>query len=498
MNKTGDSLVFVQAQNLQGIIYVFGNEGSGAFIFIIKDATCFLTVPLYSGGVFKGIGSCRDPLSRYRNQYRKAFSVHLGEGNPLSSGRRVLLSLKGQWYLPSLWEVGEASSYKGVSRQSLWREAHGLSIEKTRRLLVGEGDSLLRYSEVPDLRKRKSGKTAKFFRRPTAKGVGLRLADSHTGNHPEDDFTPLETIRRLCSVFGRRSYLGFKGETSKPKGMLERLMLSKMRSKTYQKRDKASVEGPIPPKTTKQRLARKNEVKAKSTLLLAIPDEHILKFQKLICQLEIHGEVISQEDSNLKLLRSLPLAWNNIALIMRNKSDLDTISIDDLYNNLKVYEAEIKSQSSSSSNSQNVAFVSLENTSSTNEAVNTAYEVSTASSQGQASSLTYADDVMISFFVNQSNSPQLDNEDLNAGHQGIKGIQMEMLQEGLYHSPYIGNYMPSRLDLSFAGLDDSVYKTNVSKTIISVPRNETTASKSSKDRLEQPKDVRPSAPIIEE
>ncbi|GJT56134.1 ribonuclease H-like domain-containing protein [Tanacetum coccineum] len=116
------------------------------------------------------------------------------------------------------------------------------------------------------------------------------------------------------------------------------------------------------------------------------------RFQKLISQLEIHGEVISQEDANLKLLRSLPSAWNNIALIMRNKSDLDTLSMDDLYNNLKVYESEIKVQSSSSSNSQNVAFVSSENTSSTNEAVNTAHEVSTASSQGQASSSTYADD----------------------------------------------------------------------------------------------------------
>ncbi|GJV92267.1 putative ribonuclease H-like domain-containing protein [Tanacetum coccineum] len=136
------------------------------------------------------------------------------------------------------------------------------------------------------------------------------------------------------------------------------------------------------------------------------------RFQKLISQLEIHGEVISQEDANLKLLRSLPLAWNNIALIMRNKSDLDTMSMDDLYNNLKVYEAEIKSQSSSSSNSQNVAFVSSENTSSTNEAVNTAHEVSTANSQGQASSLSHVDDVMFSFFVSQSNSQQLDNEDL--------------------------------------------------------------------------------------
>ncbi|GJS18007.1 ribonuclease H-like domain-containing protein [Tanacetum coccineum] len=225
------------------------------------------------------------------------------------------------------------------------------------------------------------------------------------------------------------------------------------------------AEGPIPPKTAKQKLARKNELKAKSTMLLAIPDEHLLKFygvkdaktlweaiknrfggnkeskkmqktipkqqyenfaasrsegldktydrfQKLINQLEIHSEVISQEDVNLKLLRSLPSAWNTHTLIMRNKSDLDTLSMDDLYNNLKVYEAEIKGQSSSSLNSQNVAFVSSDNTSSTNEAIITAHDVSAASSQGQASSLTYVDDVMFSFFANQSNSPQLDNEDL--------------------------------------------------------------------------------------
>ncbi|GKC55410.1 hypothetical protein Tco_1078155 [Tanacetum coccineum] len=53
---------------------------------------------------------------------------------------------------------------------------------------------------------------------PTAKGEGLRVADSHTGNHLEDDFMPLKIIRRLCGVFGRRSHLGFEGETSKPKG----------------------------------------------------------------------------------------------------------------------------------------------------------------------------------------------------------------------------------------------------------------------------------------
>ncbi|GJS68922.1 reverse transcriptase domain-containing protein [Tanacetum coccineum] len=117
------------------------------------------------------------------------------------------------------------------------------------------------------------------------------------------------------------------------------------------------------------------------------------------------------EDANLKLLRSLPSAWNNIALIMRNKVNLDELSIDDLYNNLKVYEAEIKSQSSSSSNSQNVAFVSSDDTSSTNEEVNIVHDVHAARSKGQLSS-TYANDVMFSFFLNQFNSQQLDNEDL--------------------------------------------------------------------------------------
>ncbi|GJZ71403.1 putative ribonuclease H-like domain-containing protein [Tanacetum coccineum] len=38
------------------------------------------------------------------------------------------------------------------------------------------------------------------------------------------------------------------------------------------------TKGPIPPKTAEQKLARKNELKAKSTMLLVIPDGHLLKF----------------------------------------------------------------------------------------------------------------------------------------------------------------------------------------------------------------------------
>ncbi|GJU23465.1 putative ribonuclease H-like domain-containing protein [Tanacetum coccineum] len=91
------------------------------------------------------------------------------------------------------------------------------------------------------------------------------------------------------------------------------------------------------------------------------------RFQKLISQLEVHGAPISKEDINQKFLRSLPPSWNQIALIMRNKPDIDEIDIDDLYNNLRVYEDEMKRSLSSTSTSQNLAFLSSENTSSTNE-----------------------------------------------------------------------------------------------------------------------------------
>ncbi|GKA28586.1 putative ribonuclease H-like domain-containing protein [Tanacetum coccineum] len=119
-------------------------------------------------------------------------------------------------------------------------------------------------------------------------------------------------------------------------------------------------------------------------------------------------------------MRALPsswnnVSWNNVALIMRNKDGIDDLDIDDLYNNLKVFEDDIKGSSRSSLNSQNMAFLSVKDTSSSNE-VKTANGVSTASghnSQGQASSSSYTDDLMFSFFANQSNSPQLDDEDLD-------------------------------------------------------------------------------------
>nr|GEW89509.1 ribonuclease H-like domain-containing protein [Tanacetum cinerariifolium] len=229
------------------------------------------------------------------------------------------------------------------------------------------------------------------------------------------------------------------------------------------------VVQPVAPTTIEHWLARKNELKAQGTLLMALPDKHQLKFnlhkdaktlleaiekrfggnketkkvqktllkqkyknftglssesldqiydrlQKLISQLEILGESFSQEDINLKFLRSLPTEWKTHTLIWRNKTDLEDQSLDDLFNSLKIYEAEVKSLSSTSFTTQNIAFVSSQNTDNTNESVNLVASVSVASPKVLVFALpnvdTLSDVVTYSFFASQSNSPQLDNDDL--------------------------------------------------------------------------------------
>ncbi|GJV00405.1 ribonuclease H-like domain-containing protein [Tanacetum coccineum] len=216
----------------------------------------------------------------------------------------------------------------------------------------------------------------------------------------------------------------------------------------------------LPPKTAEEIVARERERKARTTLLMAIPEDHLAKFHKmtdakemwnaiksrfggndeskkmqkyilkqqfegftvsntdgihkgyerfqsLLSQLEIHGAGVSTEDANQKFLRSLPSAWLQVSLIMRNKPGMDSLSFDDLYNNLRVFENDVKGSTASSSNLQNVAFVS-ENTSSTND-VSTAYGVSNTSGHNSKHEQTSS----YSLLASQSSCPQLDHEDLD-------------------------------------------------------------------------------------
>ncbi|GJR91050.1 retrovirus-related pol polyprotein from transposon TNT 1-94 [Tanacetum coccineum] len=149
-------------------------------------------------------------------------------------------------------------------------------------------------------------------------------------------------------------------------------------------------------------------------------DQTFDRLQKLMSQLEILGETLSQEDVNQKLLRSLSPEWNTHAVVWRNKPELKTMNRYDLYNNLKVYELEVKGTSSSSTSTQNMAFVSSNNSGSTNEAVNTAHGVSAASTQANAATPINVDNlsdaVICAFFASQPSSPQLANEDLQQLH----------------------------------------------------------------------------------
>nr|GEU89505.1 putative ribonuclease H-like domain-containing protein [Tanacetum cinerariifolium] len=180
------------------------------------------------------------------------------------------------------------------------------------------------------------------------------------------------------------------------------------------------VSQPVAPTTAKQKLARKNELKARGL------DQIHDRLQKLVSQLEIHGVSLSQEDVNLKFLQSLPSDWKTHTLIWRNKADLEEKSLNDLFNSLKIYESEVKHSSSTSTESHNLAFVSSSQTDSTTNSVSADVTVSAVGSKLPAFLLPNVDSlsnaVLYSFFASQSSSPQLDNEDL-------KQIDVDDLEE---------------------------------------------------------------------
>ncbi|GJZ65724.1 putative ribonuclease H-like domain-containing protein, partial [Tanacetum coccineum] len=143
------------------------------------------------------------------------------------------------------------------------------------------------------------------------------------------------------------------------------------------------------------------------------------RFQQLLSQLEAHGAEVSTEDANHKFLRSLPSAWSNLAMTMRTNPEIDNLSIDDLYNNLRVFEQEIQGASKTSSSAQNVAFVS-QSKSSTNK-VKSGFSGAYSSCTPSTSSTNipekevlagFADEVIYSLFAKQTEDLDLLHEDL--------------------------------------------------------------------------------------
>ncbi|GJR56043.1 putative ribonuclease H-like domain-containing protein [Tanacetum coccineum] len=172
-------------------------------------------------------------------------------------------------------------------------------------------------------------------------------------------------------------------------------------SKKRVTKGKDGVYRVLPPTTQEEQFADEKERKARTLLLMAVPKDHLRRFhgmddakeiwaaiktrfggnanskkmqkavlkqqfeaftisskeslekgydrfQKLLSQLEALGAGVSDEDANHKFLRSLPPAWDSLAMTMRTKKNIDTLSIDDLYNNLSVLKQDIQKTSSSS------------------------------------------------------------------------------------------------------------------------------------------------------
>ncbi|GKC73978.1 ribonuclease H-like domain-containing protein [Tanacetum coccineum] len=173
--------------------------------------------------------------------------------------------------------------------------------------------------------------------------------------------------------------------------------------------------------TAEEKTKKKNDVKARGLLLMVLPNKHQLTFsqyldakfmfaaiktrfggnaatkktqktllkqqyenfsatsaesldsifnrlQKIVSRLAILGVIIAQEDLNLNFLSSLPTEWNTHVVVWMNKPEIETMSIDDLYNNFKIVEQKIKKTVGTSSGGQNLAFMSAPNSSSTNDA----------------------------------------------------------------------------------------------------------------------------------
>nr|GEX18639.1 ribonuclease H-like domain-containing protein [Tanacetum cinerariifolium] len=119
---------------------------------------------------------------------------------------------------------------------------------------------------------------------------------------------------------------------------------------------------------------------------------------------------------------------------------------------LKIYEAEVKSSSSTSPTIQNIAFVSSQNTNSTNESVRVVTSVSAAGTEVPISALpnvdALSDAIIYSFFASQSNSPQLDNDDLkqidrtgrNLGANGTISTGFDMSKVECYNFHMRGHF----------------------------------------------------------
>ncbi|GJX21927.1 ribonuclease H-like domain-containing protein [Tanacetum coccineum] len=228
------------------------------------------------------------------------------------------------------------------------------------------------------------------------------------------------------------------------------------------------------PSTAEEKICKKNDVKARSLLLMALPNEHQLTFnqyvdaqsmfaaikarfggneatkrtqkallkqqyenfnasssesldsifnrlQKLVSRLAILGVVTPPEDLNVKFLRSLPSEWDTHVVVWMNKPDFDTMGLDDLYNNFKIVEQKVKRSTGAINDEKNLAFLTTSGASSTKNINTVNFEVSTSTTKvniasTETSTASFSDVIVYAFLSTQPQGSQLVHEDLEQLH----------------------------------------------------------------------------------
>ncbi|GJR48652.1 putative reverse transcriptase domain-containing protein [Tanacetum coccineum] len=193
------------------------------------------------------------------------------------------------------------------------------------------------------------------------------------------------------------------------------------------------------PSSAEEKICKKNNVKAQSLLLMALPNEHQLTFnqyidaqsisesldsifnrlQKRVSRLAILGVDTPPEDLNVKFLRSLPSEWDTHVVVWMNKPDFDTIGLDDLYNNFKIVEQKVKRTVASNNDDMNLAFLTTSSPSSTNPINTINTRVSTGATQGYTASMILNVSTVIKWDIlpKKCRAPRIKDNDI-----GIKKV----------------------------------------------------------------------------
>ncbi|GJX54760.1 putative ribonuclease H-like domain-containing protein [Tanacetum coccineum] len=184
------------------------------------------------------------------------------------------------------------------------------------------------------------------------------------------------------------------------------------------------------PVTAEEKTNKKNDVKARSLLLMALPNEHQLTFSQypdaktMFAAIETRfgGNAATKKTQKTLLKQHLPPEWNTHVVMWMNKPEVETMSIDGLYNNFKIIEQKVKKTVGASSGAQNLTFMTAPSTSSTNDANTTSPQVSTASlnvnaASPQVSTVSFSDNVVYAFMVKNPNGFNIIHQDLEQIHE---------------------------------------------------------------------------------